>query len=335
MASLDGAWPGAVAVSGGGDSIALMLLLADWARVSRLQNPQVLTVDHGLRRNSSRDAKQVVRWAKAAGLNAHILRWKNAKPKSDVEAIARNARYRLMGDWCQRNGIAALYVGHTLEDQAETFLLRLGRGSGLDGLSAMRAKSHLPVAGMEQVALLRPLLEFSRAELRAWLTARAQKWLEDPMNDDPRFARTGIRALLPALENAGVSVARIAGAAVHLSRARSALEHETAKFLADHCRFSEERALFDGAVLSRLPAELGLRALARMLAKVSGEAYRPRFERLERLYQSIVARTLAGGATLQGCRIAPAPRRHAAFGTDSLMIAKEPGRRGTRRRADP
>ncbi|MGA9796722.1 MAG: tRNA lysidine(34) synthetase TilS [Rhizomicrobium sp.] len=332
MAELGAAWPAAVAVSGGGDSIALMLLLAGWAKAPNRQAPVVLTVDHGLRKTAAADARRVVRWAQAAGLAAHILKWEGTKPKADIEAKARQARYRLMGDWCCANGIAALHVAHTQEDQAETFLLRLGRGSGLDGLSAMQARSRLPLAGGQDVAVLRPLLEFSRDELRAYLLSREQRWLEDPMNADPRFARTRVRALLPALAEAGISTARIAAATGHLARVRQLLETETAAFLSAHSCLAESGVQFDGAALCRLPEELGLRALARMLANVSGEAYRPRFERLERLYGAIVTGSLSGGATLQGCRIAPAPRRQAAFGPASLIIAPESGRKGTRHR---
>lgn len=131
----DAPWPGAVAVSGGGDSLALMLLLADWAKAGRLAPPPVLIVDHGLRQGSARDARKAARWARAAGLKAHVLSWKGKKPAADIEAAAREARYRLMGECCARNGIGALYVAHALEDQAETFLLRLARGSGLDGFA--------------------------------------------------------------------------------------------------------------------------------------------------------------------------------------------------------
>lgn len=326
MSALGEEWPGAVAVSGGGDSVALMLLLADWARASKRKPPIVLTVDHGLRKTSAADSRRVVRWAKAMGLAVHVLKWKGTKPKSDVEAQARAARYNLMGEWSRAHGIKALYVAHTREDQAETFLLRLGRGSGLDGLSAMRARSPLPTEGFKSVVILRPLLAFSRDELRSYLAVRKQDWVEDPMNTNARFARTRVRALLPALADAGISTARIAAAARHLARAREALECDTAAFLSTECRFSENGVQFDGIALSRLPAELGLRALARMLSIVSGEAYRPRFERLERLYTAIVTGELGGGATLQSCRIAPCPRRHAAFGASSLIIAKESGR---------
>lgn len=333
MTALGDAWPGVVAVSGGGDSVALMLLLAEWARDRGKMQPVVLTVDHGLRKSSAADARRVANWAKVAGLKAHILTWRGAKPRSDIEAEARDARYRLMGEWCRTRRVSYLYVAHTLEDQAETFLIRLGRGSGLDGLSAMRARSSLPVASLENIELMRPLLGFPRASLREYLKVRKQTWIEDPMNADPRFARTKIRALLPLLDKAGIAPTRIAAAATHLARARHALDDGTSAFLSTYCRFTEEGAVFDRRTLSGLPPEIGLRALARMLAKVSGNTYRPRFVRLERLYEAVLAGTR--GATLQGCRIAPPPRRNAAFGADSLAIVKERGRRGTGRRSGP
>src|SRR5689334_5885658 len=138
LVAMGAPWPGAIAVSGGGDSVALMHLLAAWARRRKRQAPAIVTVDHGLRAGSAGDARKVARWAKAAGLKPHALRWEGPHPNSDVEAQARQARYRLMGEWTRAHDITALYIAHTLDDQAETFLLRLIRGSGLDGLAAMR-----------------------------------------------------------------------------------------------------------------------------------------------------------------------------------------------------
>ena len=109
-------WPGAVAVSGGGDSVALMHLLAGWAKRTRRPPPAVVTVDHGLRADSARDARQVQRWAKAVGLEARVLRRSGPRPRAGIEAAAREARYRLMGEWATRQNIAALYVGHTRDD---------------------------------------------------------------------------------------------------------------------------------------------------------------------------------------------------------------------------
>ena len=135
------AW--AVAVSGGGDSLALMHLARDHARQHGHPLPHVLTVDHGLRPSSAKDAKAVVAWAKRLGLAAHVLAWRGEKPKTGIEAAAREARYRLMGAFLVKHDIATLLVGHNQDDQAETFLLRLARGSGLDGLAGMQPQRAL------------------------------------------------------------------------------------------------------------------------------------------------------------------------------------------------
>lgn len=321
-------WPGAVAVSGGGDSLALMLLLAEWARDNIRPAPVVLTVDHGLRRDSAKDAKAVLRAAKVDGLAAHRLAWTGPKPKADIEAAARAARYRLMGEWCQSHSISALYVAHSREDLAETFLLRLARGSGLDGLAAMPAVAPFPFPGLGRLSLVRPLLGVARSGLRAFLAERGIPWIEDPMNADRRFARARLRAVWPALEEAGLSARRIADAALHLARARAALEVATADFLAENAQFGEARAFIDGAKLARLPREVGLRVLATVLGRLSGQAYRPRFERLERLFDALTVEGLGKGRTLAGCRIGPAPKRHARFGPATILVAREEGRRG-------
>jgi tRNA(Ile)-lysidine synthase len=316
-------WPGAVAVSGGGDSLALMHLLARWAKSQNAPAPFVLIVDHGLRKTSARDAKRAAGWAKALGLPAHVLTWKGRKPKGDIEAAAREARYGLMGDWARTNGIGALYLGHTRDDQAETFLLRLARGSGLDGLSAMRALAPYPLEGFESLRLVRPLLNEARDCLRDYLKALKQDWLDDPMNADPRFARVRLRAIRPMLEEAGLSAQRIADAAAHLSRARAALDEMTASVVTRACRLEKDFALVDAAMLAAAPHEIGLRALAGILMSVSGAQYRPRFTRLNFLFDRVRAGELGGGATLGGCRIGPAPKRQAVFGPATLLIRTE------------
>ena len=316
-------WPGAVAVSGGGDSIALMHLLADWARTSRRILPHVVTVDHGLRAGSSADARKVARWAKAAGLKSQTLRWKGPRPVADVEAAARDARYRLMGEWARKKGITALYVAHTLDDQAETFLLRLVRGSGLDGLSAMRALTSFPVSDFPELRVVRPLLGFERAQVRANLQSRGAEWLEDSMNADPRFARVRLRQSWPALEAAGLTARRLAAAAAHLARAREALESVTEAVIVRAARPSSGGIAVDRRALVSAPREIGLRTLARLLMVVSGQTYRPRFARLERLYDRIVARAIGGGCTLHGCRISFVPARDGALEDGTLAIVPE------------
>lgn len=328
MAQMDPArihWPGAIAVSGGSDSLALMHLLGHWAKALHLTPPVVLSVDHGLRENSADDARRVVRWAKVLGLPAHGLSWKGAKPKSDIEAAARAARYRLMGDWCRKHKIRTLYVGHTQDDQAETFLLRLARGSGLDGLSAMRAIAPLPLPGFEQISVARPLLAFSRNALRQFLTDAGQEWLNDPMNEDCSYARVRMRQAAQDLAALGLNATRLSQAASHLGRAREALDVARDALLAESVRFEPDRILLNSVALVSAPHEIGLRTLAEILARLSGSAYRPRFERLERLYEAICAGKLGGGRTLQGCRIAPASKRFAAFGPATLQITPEAG----------
>jgi len=319
-------WPGAVAVSGGGDSVALMHLLAGWAKRHRRAPPHVVTVDHGLREEAAADARRVRRWAKALGLKAQTLRHKGPRPTADIEARAREVRYRLIGEWAIAKGIGAVFVGHTRDDQAETFLLRLMRGSGLDGLSAMRPVSPYPVPGHREIELARPLLSSDRAALREHLWARGIEWLEDPMNGEDRFARVRLRKLLPSLEAAGLSSARIAGAAAHLARAREALDTVTAAVLMRIARAQDGAMHVDRAGLVSAPREVALRALARLLMAVSGQSYRPRFERLERLLDRLSDGTLGGGATLHGCRIFMAPARKGAFGNGTITIAPETGR---------
>jgi tRNA(Ile)-lysidine synthase len=331
LAMADMPWPGAVAVSGGADSLALMHLLTRWARASKRAAPLVLSVDHGLRRQSAADARSVARWAKVLGLACEILTVRGKKPKSDIEAWAREQRYRLMGERLQRHGLTALYVAHHQDDQAETFLLRLARGSGVDGLGAMRRLGAFPLPGFEALTLARPLLTMPRKPLRDFLGHHKQDWLEDPMNDQTRFARNRIRALLPSLEAAGLTTERIADAALHLARAREALDMVTAAVLARVCRRQDQMFLLDPEALTAAPREIGLRALAGLLRTVSGTAYRPRFDGLERLFDRLAASALGGGVTLHGCQIAPAPRRLQPFGPKTLVIARESTRRSRRK----
>ena len=326
MADPAGRW--AVAVSGGGDSLALMHLVRDFAFQQGLSPPVVLTVDHGLRKSSATDAKKVAAWARQAGLAAHVLTWRGKKPKTGIEAAARDARYRLMGGFLTAHKIVTLFAGHNQDDQAETFLLRLARGSGLDGLSGMLARAPWPVEGFPELVLARPLLEFGREELRAFLKAKGQAWLDDPMNEDMAFDRVKVRKARDALAQAGLTSARIAAAAAHLARARESLEVMTSAVLARAARKQGEGSiLLDAAALAAAPREVGLRALASVLMAVGGEPYRPRFESLERLFDRIAVRDFKGGATLHGCQIRPLGNRGKDFAPFTLAVTPESPRK--------
>ena len=320
------AW--AVAVSGGGDSVALMHLARDYARQQGHPLPHVLTVDHGLRPSSAKDAKAVAGWAKRLGLAATVLAWRGNKPKTGVEAAARESRYRLMGAFLVKHDIATLLVGHNQDDQAETFLLRLARGSGLDGLAGMQPSAPWPVAGFPGLVLMRPLLGVGRDPLRAYLEAKGQAWLDDPMNEDLAFDRVKVRKARAALAEAGLTAARIAAAAQHLARARESLEVMTEAVLARAVRKNNPQGLLlDPAALTAAPREVGLRALASVLMAVGGGTYRPRFESLERLYDRIAGKGLQAGVTLHGCQIRPLGNRAKEFGPFVLAVVPESPRK--------
>lgn len=298
MAAL-GDFPGqpdlAVAVSGGPDSLALVLLAQQWTakRGGRLL---AFTVDHGLRPEAAREAAQVKRWLTARGIAHRTLRWRE-KPNGNVPAAAREARYFLLTKACRRAGFRSLAIAHHQEDQAETFLLRLGRGSGVDGLAAMAPRSE-----RDGIALLRPLLGVSRLRLMALLEAEGQPWIEDPSNADPARARTRVRALLPALAEAGVPTERIAATAARMQRVRTALEHATAELLAQAFAFGPGGDCWiDRGCLAAAPQEIALRALDRALRQVGGRALPPRLDRLERALEAVLAPDFRP-RTYSGCR---------------------------------
>lgn len=287
----------AVAVSGGADSMALALLASGWAAERKIAL-HALTVDHRLRPESLEEAAQVGKWLASRGIPHHILNWDGIdKPTSNIQAHARDARYRLMAEWCRSHNITQLLLAHHLDDQAETFLIRLGRGSGVDGLSAM-----LPVTSRNGLTLLRPLLEIPKSRLVAMLQAEGQEWVEDPSNQKPQFTRTKMRTLLPLLADAGIDAVNLAATAGRMARARDYLEQQTVRAAAD-CLIAHEAGylLLDYELFSRLHDEIALRVLALALGSMSGATYRPRFSELKALFDA-----LATPRTLAGCKFEPA-----------------------------
>ena len=289
-----------VAVSGGADSIALCLLADAWAR-ARAGRIRALVVDHGLRPESGDEARQVVAWLAARDIAASVLSWSGAKPTADIQAAARAARYRLIGAWCRDAGVLHLLLGHHRDDQAETVLLRLGRGSGLDGLAAMA-----PIVETPAVRLLRPLLTVTPGRLQATATACGQAWIDDPSNRDLGFTRVRLRALAPVLAAEGVTAGRLSGAATTLGRARSAMEVAVARLLARAATVHPAGfCVLDPAPYGAAPDEVARRALTRALLCVGGGVYPPRGARLDRLHRALAGDGLGAGRTLAGCRIVP------------------------------
>jgi tRNA(Ile)-lysidine synthase len=286
----------AVACSGGSDSLALALLAAGWAE-ARGGRAIALTVDHGLRPEASAEARQVKRWLALRGIAQVTLRWRGPKPETGLQAAARAARYALLADWCRRHAVLHLLLAHQADDLAETFLIRLARGSGLDGLAAMPA-----IAELEGARLLRPLLAVPRARLVATLMAQRQPWIEDPSNANPTFERARLRAALPRLELAGIRSQAAAATARALGRARAHFDDEVASLLARLRLEPEGWARVPAALLVEAPRPLALKALARLLMTIGGRDYPAGGETLERLLDWI-AEGESRGRTLGGCRL--------------------------------
>ncbi|MSP89410.1 MAG: tRNA lysidine(34) synthetase TilS [Alphaproteobacteria bacterium] len=309
----------AVAVSGGADSMALALLSYDWARTAGGQ-ATALVVDHGLRPESAAEACQVADWLGARNVPTVVLAWTGDKPRTGIQARARAARYSLLAEWCANAGVLHLLVGHHREDQAETVLMRRARASGDDGLAAMA-----PIVELASLRLLRPLLDRPKSRLIATLSVLGQSWIEDPSNRDPTYWRVRLRAFQPVLDDAGLDACGIAAGAQEAARARVARARATASLLARIVDvFPAGYVRLDGAGLVASGPELGRRALTRCLLTIGGATYAPRRDRLDRLYDTLVADMPARrfkARTLAGCRVQlwPGGRRAGA----SVLICRE------------
>jgi tRNA(Ile)-lysidine synthase len=315
-----------LAVSGGPDSTALMWLAAGWR--DRLAQPPKLiavTVDHGLRPESAREASAVHRLARKLKLEHRTLRWTGKKPRTGIQEAARNARYRLLADVARKAGARHIVTAHTLDDQAETVLFRLARGSGIAGLRGMRKLGPIPtLGGSPSPVLVRPLLEIPKSRLLVTLAAAKVPFADDPSNRDPRFTRPRLRELMPALAAEGLDAARLAAFARRMARADQAIERTVDAAMAIHSRGTAKSVVF-GSGYADLPPEVALRLLHRTIARVGSEGpvELGKLEALHAALQSAWARagavrfrrTLAGALiTLSGAKltIERAPPRRAS-----------------------
>ena len=288
----------AVAVSGGADSMTLLALAHDWAAEIGA-SVTALTVDHGLRPESGIEAAQVADWCREHGIAHETLVWEGDKPDKGIQAAARAARYALLGDWCRARSHTELLVAHSQNDQAETFLMRMNRGSGIDGLAAMPL-----VSFHDGVRLIRPLLTVPRPRIEATADARSLKPLSDPSNLDRRYARVRMRDNLKLLDARGVSVEAVAGTARIFGKMRAARERAIAALAGDvlvlHREGYAEIAREDFAGADREPAG-GL--MAAVLMSVGGLEYAPRRERLDRLMGDMLHNSDFRPRTLGNCVI--------------------------------
>lgn len=322
--------PFAIAVSGGPDSTALMLLTAQWCETRNLAPPTVLTIDHTLRPAAADEARQVAAWAARSGLAHHTLTWHrngNTAVQGNIQARARNARYQLLADHCRAHNITTVLTAHTLNDQAETFLLRLSRGSGLTGLAAMAecAPFPVPVPPDTVLTLARPLLNVSKHQLRTYLECLDHPWIDDPSNTDLRFDRVRMRRALTNLSDAGLTPDRIAQAAANLAAVAEARKQYTDKL----CRTAVTLHATGWADL-HWPAfveageDIGRETLAGLLKSLGGRQYPPRRANVDNLWRALDGQSPATATawTLAGCKIA-------RLNNDTLRITRELGRPGS------
>ncbi len=291
----------AIAVSGGPDSMALCRLVHTWAE-SNGAEVVGLTVDHQLRGEAQAEARSVNDWLASFGMSHEVLTWtEGAKIKHldrSPQADARDARFELLCGWCQANGIEALMTAHHADDQAETFLYRLIRGSGVDGLAAIAAETN-----RNDVRLLRPLLAFPKIDLVATCEEVGQVWVNDPSNDHDSFARVRLRKIMASLEGEGLERDRILKTVSHMQRAKAAIDSVVDAYMeADSIQSHSGSVHLNLEPLLALPNEVALRVLARCLAQVSGAIYPPRFDSLDGLYQAL-GTTRWSDRTLHGCQV--------------------------------
>ena len=281
----------AVAVSGGSDSLALLLMLADWANEHGKQI-HCLTVDHGLRAASADEAATVGKHCADLGIAHDVLTWDGNKPTTGLSEAAREARYELMAARCLELGICDLVLGHQRDDQAETLLMRLSRSDqGGRGLAGMPSKTEYWTEAGRKIALHRPLLDLSRLDLQAFLSARAVKWVSDPTNDNETYERVRVRSDLKHNEmfrEKLVSYAKIS------ARYRAAMSSNAAQFIAAHVAPIRFGALsIDKAALDVLPEPVAVLALQALLSVVGGRDYLPSVLDVQRVLECIGGQTLA------------------------------------------
>lgn len=297
----------AVAVSGGGDSMALLHLLAE-VSAGRGLAVQAVTVDHALRPGSAAEAAFVGTVCARLGVPHQVLVWDHGPLQGNLMDRARTARRDLIAEWALRAGVEGVALGHTADDQAEGFLMALGREAGLDGLSGMA-----PLRRALGLWWARPLLGHTREDLRAALTRRGQPWINDPTNADPRYLRTRARAALAVLADLGLTAPGLARSAAQLADARRALEATLADFARAHITEQAGALVVPRTAFAALPPDLQRRLVAAAVRWIGGAPQPPR--RAGQL-QALAALLDGRGTTLGGVRFRVGPQ--------AIRIVREP-----------
>ncbi|WP_152563317.1 tRNA lysidine(34) synthetase TilS [Ruegeria halocynthiae] len=285
-----------VAVSGGGDSVALMHLLHEIAQYEQVEL-LVATVDHGLRPEAPAEAARVAEQAAHLRIPHETLRWQGWDGAGNLQDQARQARYDLLTNWAHRHAVGAIVLGHTADDQAETFLMRLGRASGVTGLSGMP-----DTRDYDGVSLLRPMLGITREQLRQYLSECGVEWIEDPSNHDLRFDRIKAREALSGLDVLGITAKSLTRVAQNLAQAREALARYTQDSARKIAVVDSGDIYIERRGFEALPNEIQRRMVVGIIAWIAGQGYPPRQSSLDQALAAVQeGRTL----TLAGCLLLP------------------------------
>jgi tRNA(Ile)-lysidine synthase len=309
-----------LAVSGGPDSIALLVFAARWRKL-RGEGPELFaaSVDHGLRAASKKEARDVAKLAAKLGVPHRVLEWNGKKPKTGLQEAARDARYALLTDLANEIRADVLMTAHTRDDQAETVLHRIGRGSGLSGLGGIRR-----IHKRGDILLARPLLDLPKTRLIATLKKARIDFASDPTNRDMKYLRPRLRKLAPALAKEGIDAANLALMAKRVARADTALE-----VLAGEAAFAlrqsgETGRGFEARGFFLMPEEIGLRMLRAAIDELGNEGP-AELAKLESLFAALAAAHRAGEPlkrTLAGAAV--------TLSEAALFVASAPPRKGGR-----
>jgi len=287
----------AVAISGGGDSMALALLMHG-VLTKRGGRVLALTVEHGLRADSMAEAEGVHKLMTSLNIEHRILKWEGDKPETRIEELAREARYNLLLSECKKEGIEYLAIAHNIEDLVETFWIRLSHGSGLDGLSSIA-----PSREQNGVKIIRPLLNYSRQSLRDICNEAEVKWFEDSSNKDEKFLRVRLRQFEELLQGEGLTSERLMKVITKLEESRAALDFAVNSFYKEIVEISSlGYAKIDKVKLAEYPKDIARRILAKAINQVYPQKYSPSYDLLDETLSEIKLEDFSG-KTLCGCEL--------------------------------
>ncbi len=313
----------AVGVSGGPDSMALCLLAQDWAK-ARGGKMLALHVNHGYREEAAVEAQQVKVWLKRRGIRVKILKWHHTEIKTARQEKARDARYALLQKACVKNRIGHLLLAHQAEDQAETVLMRLAKGSGVRGLAGIPAQR-----AMNAVQLLRPLLDFPKARLIQTCKMAGQEFLTDPSNNRAAYARGRLRRVLPLLVKEGMNVESLCRLAQRMQAAGAALQFYENQLYGKIVKSNGAEISLSLSLLRKQPQDMVLRLLNRAIEQAADNpplaTAAPKspikYQALQNLWHSLKEQSPAKAKTIGGVIL----RKQ----NQLLILTKEPPRRAS------